>query len=363
MTLRIRSMLRLAFRALPFQMRQRSSSTSSTITAFDCTQTDGDRCCRYAGTAGWSENVGTSCWPISMVWQRNVSGLLPASTGSTCCSTPATSSRGISRRSIGNPAAASHGGRLASNDRWLNARQKPLRLEQGRAQLRDIAETIRPADLCQVGAPAMGIIPGRNQPQDPSHPRSHSRQVTRPIVTPVASSPTRWTLPSNAEGGVNNLFSLQDIFPCINVYCRPRVRLSPFARAGDAVLHLSRFDLPYPLGGGHIRISGEIPVLLNGRSSCTSLEISYLDKMLAAALHLFPAYGSRDVRVTSEVLHLVEFRMFQQAPQEEVQKPSGNGHVMDTLRARVEMLENQLIWWNKHSLSGSYIERPIRWLL
>ena len=36
MTLRIRSMLRLAFFALPFQMRQRRRSTSSTITIFAC---------------------------------------------------------------------------------------------------------------------------------------------------------------------------------------------------------------------------------------------------------------------------------------------------------------------------------------
>src|ERR1700733_12744048 len=36
MTLRIRSMLRLAFLALPFQMRQRSRSTSPTIADFAC---------------------------------------------------------------------------------------------------------------------------------------------------------------------------------------------------------------------------------------------------------------------------------------------------------------------------------------
>jgi hypothetical protein len=65
--------------------------------------------------------------------------------------------------------------RLSSNDRSLDASQKLLRLKQGQTQLRDIVETIRPADLRQVGAPATGIIPGRNQPQHPSHPRSPSR--------------------------------------------------------------------------------------------------------------------------------------------------------------------------------------------
>ena len=68
---------------------------------------------------------------------------------------------------------------LSSNDRSLDASQKPLRLEQGQTQIRDIVETIRPEDLCQVGALATGIIPGCNQPQHPSHPRSPSRQVAR----------------------------------------------------------------------------------------------------------------------------------------------------------------------------------------
>jgi hypothetical protein len=36
-------------------------------------------------------------------------------------------------------------------------------------------KTIRPADFYQVGAQAAGVIPGRNQPQHPSHPRSPSR--------------------------------------------------------------------------------------------------------------------------------------------------------------------------------------------
>jgi hypothetical protein len=38
---------------------------------------------------------------------------------------------------------------LSSNDRSLDASQKLLRLEQRQTQIRDIVETIRPADLCR----------------------------------------------------------------------------------------------------------------------------------------------------------------------------------------------------------------------
>jgi hypothetical protein len=63
---------------------------------------------------------------------------------------------------------------LSSDDCSLDTCQKLLRLEQGQTQIRNVVETIRPADLRQVGAPATGIIPARNQPQHPSHPRSPS---------------------------------------------------------------------------------------------------------------------------------------------------------------------------------------------
>jgi hypothetical protein len=53
---------------------------------------------------------------------------------------------------------------LPGNNRSLNARQELLRFEQGQTQLRDIAKSIRPADLYQIGAQAAGIIAGRNQP-------------------------------------------------------------------------------------------------------------------------------------------------------------------------------------------------------
>ena len=78
---------------------------------------------------------------------------------------------------------------LPGNDRSLNARQKLLRFEQGQSQVRNIAKTFRPADLYQIGAQTTGIIPRRNQPQHPSHPRSPGRLSTRPIVPPVSSCP------------------------------------------------------------------------------------------------------------------------------------------------------------------------------
>jgi hypothetical protein len=86
------------------------------------------------------------------------------------------------------------------NHRSLNARQKLLRFGQGQSQVRNIAKTFRPADLYQIGAQATGVIPRRNQPQHPSHPRSPGRLSTRPIVPPVSSYPhsLMWTAPSLA---------------------------------------------------------------------------------------------------------------------------------------------------------------------
>ena len=80
-------------------------------------------------------------------------------------------------------------GGLPSDNRPLDVSQKLLGLEQGQTQIRDIVETVRPADLCQVGAPTTGIILTRNQPQHPSHPRSPSRQMAGSIVTPAALFP------------------------------------------------------------------------------------------------------------------------------------------------------------------------------
>jgi len=43
-----------------------------------------------------SATASTSCLPICSVWLRNVSGLIPASIGSRCCSTSAATRYGIS---------------------------------------------------------------------------------------------------------------------------------------------------------------------------------------------------------------------------------------------------------------------------
>jgi hypothetical protein len=64
---------------------------------------------------------------------------------------------------------------LTGNHRFLNARQKLLRLGQRQAQVRDLAKTFRPADLHHVGAPQAGIIACLDQPQHPPHATSSSR--------------------------------------------------------------------------------------------------------------------------------------------------------------------------------------------
>ena len=95
----------------------------------------------------------------------------------------------------------------------MNARQELFRFEQGQTQLRDIAKSIRPADLHQVGAQAAGIIAGHDQPQHPSHPRSPSRPLTRPIVPPVPSSPHSLDTPLLRETNVADLAKHQDTLP------------------------------------------------------------------------------------------------------------------------------------------------------
>jgi|SRR5271166_2104056 len=117
--------------------------------------------------------------------------------------------------------------------------------------VRDIAETLRPADLCQVGAPAMGIIAGRNQPQNPSHPdppagrapasrylnttRRRERQMQRfndgagadlPLrsclhARPLPSAPTqigRYSLPHGPVGGLQRL-AVADVPPAHSMAC------------------------------------------------------------------------------------------------------------------------------------------------
>lgn len=70
---------------------------------------------------------------------------------------------------------------LPSDECALNAAQKLLGLEQGQTQIRNIVKTIRPADLCQVGAPATGVIPG-----------------VRSTATPIAS-----TIPQPVNGRID----------------------------------------------------------------------------------------------------------------------------------------------------------------
>jgi hypothetical protein len=64
---------------------------------------------------------------------------------------------------------------LTGNHRSLNARQQPLRLGQGQTQVRDLAETFRPADFHQVRTPRLGIAACLDQPQHPPHLSSSSR--------------------------------------------------------------------------------------------------------------------------------------------------------------------------------------------
>ena len=78
---------------------------------------------------------------------------------------------------------------LPGNHRSLNARQKLLRFGQGQTQVRDIAKTFRPTDFYQIGAQAAGVILGRNQPQNPSHPRSPSRLSTGRSYLPCRHPP------------------------------------------------------------------------------------------------------------------------------------------------------------------------------
>ena len=110
------------------------------------------------------------------------------------CGVPASPSGGIFRCRPSGTAAAPHAVGLRGNDRSLNARQKLLRFEQGQSQVSNIANTFRPADLYQIGAPAAGVIPCRNEPQHLSHARNRS------AIDPTDRSscvviPSLWTLP------------------------------------------------------------------------------------------------------------------------------------------------------------------------
>jgi hypothetical protein len=73
---------------------------------------------------------------------------------------------------------------LCGNDILLNSRQQLLRFGQRQTQVGEIAKTIRSADLHHVETSGLTIDPRSDQPQHPFHPRTPSRQHTRPVVSP-----------------------------------------------------------------------------------------------------------------------------------------------------------------------------------
>jgi hypothetical protein len=109
---------------------------------------------------------------------------------------------------------------LPRNDRSLNPRQKLLRFGQGQSQVRNIAKTCRPADLYQIGAQATGVIPRRNQPQHPLHPRSPGRLSTRPIVPPVSSYPHSLDTPLCRTDGGSHVLTPTLLMTVIGLYGR-----------------------------------------------------------------------------------------------------------------------------------------------
>jgi hypothetical protein len=97
-------------------------------------------------------------------------------------------------RQNGSPAAASRGSRLAR-------RRPPAELAPAAAsprpvsdQLGDIDKTIGPDELHDVDANGLTVVPSSNQPQNPPHPRSPSRQHTQSIVPLMSLSPNLWTV-------------------------------------------------------------------------------------------------------------------------------------------------------------------------
>ena len=116
------------------------------------------------------------------------------------CGVPASPSGGIFRCRPGSTAAAARGGRPARTRPLVERSPEAASLRVRSSQDRNIAKTFRPTDFYQICAQATGIIPRRNQPQHPSHPRSPSRLSTRPIVRPVSSYPRSLDTPSVTPG-------------------------------------------------------------------------------------------------------------------------------------------------------------------
>ena len=162
---------------------------------------------------------------------------------------------------------------LPGNDRSLNARQKLLRFGQGQSQVRNIAKTFRPADLYQIGAQATGIIPRRNQPQHPSHPRSPGRLSTRPIVRPVSSYPHSLDTPPRQHD--RYVDHKQNHFRTHRSTGRVELRTSDDRapgsrhRCGSAVCH----DRPSGRVLGHLRSRGAWPRRRDPRSETGPLRV------------------------------------------------------------------------------------------
>jgi hypothetical protein len=77
---------------------------------------------------------------------------------------------------------------LRGDDLLLNTRQKLLRFGQRQTQMADIAKTIRPVDLHDVGTARLTIDTRFDQPQNPSHPQTPAGK-SRLSVPPLSSSP------------------------------------------------------------------------------------------------------------------------------------------------------------------------------
>jgi len=77
---------------------------------------------------------------------------------------------------------------LRGDDSLLNTRQKLLRFGQRQTQMADIAKTIRPVDLHDVGTARLTIDTRFDQPQNPSHPRSPAGKSWLGVL-PLSSSP------------------------------------------------------------------------------------------------------------------------------------------------------------------------------
>src|SRR5216684_8854152 len=84
---------------------------------------------------------------------------------------------------------------LRGDHRLLHACQKLLRFGQPQPQIRHIAKVPGPADLHHVDTPSQAISLRFDQPQNPSHPRSPSRQRPNRSYRFRPHPPTFWTLP------------------------------------------------------------------------------------------------------------------------------------------------------------------------